>query len=426
AQVLIAVFVASGCLPSSFDRARSEAGSDRTPIMPDVDSGAAHSGGAGAVARDAGLIDDATSGDTGSDAAAGSAGESAAGSSGLAADGGGSSGRAGATETAGKQGTAGSGGQSGQAGSADQAGAGGRSTSPCGDTTSDSANCGSCGNDCRANSAQVECSDSLCVRACVSDRRDCNMDLSFGAMGDGCETQITEDVKNCGDCNIRCDRSVGAVATCDSGKCMSFAASVGSASSGSNVLHGSIAGGDPYAQLCGRSQVLVGIDAAFDSYTLYGYDALCADLQLGGTPTSLSVGLGDPTAFALLGDGITTPPTPMRLLCPAGSIVTAVQGATWYYNTASGPSPNLSVKQLMLTCSQIALDGQRHIVFTSNGSLVAGSADGADSTFDESCPAGAAVVGFSGHAGAYIDALQTECAPITLSYQLSGSSIQKD
>jgi hypothetical protein len=300
----------------------------------------------------------------------------------------------------------------------------------CGDLSSDNANCGKCGNDCTAESALTSCANASCVRACVPERADCNGDLSFGARGDGCETHTDDDVTNCGGCNVRCDRSEGTVATCSARKCMSFSALVGPAAPGGNVLHGSDSGGQPYQQICGSGEVLVGIDAVFDASTLYGYAGLCARLLLSGTPAKLSVSLGATSAFALLGNDVKNAPPVQRLACPAGSVVSVVSGATWNFPSGMdmgmgmGASSKLSIKTLSLTCSALALDGQRHVMFGANGAtLTAGSSAMSTATFNDTCPAGAAVVGFNGRAGAYIDSAQTQCAALSVGYEASGSAL---
>jgi hypothetical protein len=139
-----------------------------------------------------------------------------------------------------------------------RAGSGGSAGSSCGDTTGDPLHCGSCQNDCTATSALVSCQNSQCVRACTTGRADCNGDLSFGSQGDGCEISIVDDVKNCGGCNIQCDRGWGIVPECDARACNAFTATVGTPTASGTGLHGSPDGGQPFEQLCGRNEVMVG------------------------------------------------------------------------------------------------------------------------------------------------------------------------
>jgi hypothetical protein len=298
----------------------------------------------------------------------------------------------------------------------------------CGDLSTDNANCGKCGNDCAAESALTLCANASCVRACVPGRADCNGDLRLGALGDGCETDTDDELQNCGGCGVRCDRSESAVATCSARKCMSFSGLVGPAAPGGNVLHGADSGGQTYHQLCGSDEVLVGIDAVFDASTLYGYAGLCARLLLSGTPATMNLSLGATSAFALLGKDVKGAPPVQRLACPAGTAVTAVSGATWYVLSGKEMgkvSSKLSIKALSLTCSALTLDAQRHVVFGATASaLRAGSSALATATFNDTCPAGAAVVGFNGRADAYIYSEQTQCAALSIGYAASGSAIQ--
>jgi hypothetical protein len=320
---------------------------------------------------------------------------------------------------------AGSGGVSGASPAAGSGGAAGA----CGDLSTDNANCGKCGNACAAESAVTSCANASCVRACVPDRADCNGDLSLGALGDGCETHIDDEPQNCGGCNVRCDRSEAAVVTCSARKCMSFSALVGAAAPGGNVLHGADSGGQTYQQLCGSNEVLVGIDAVFDASTLYGYAGLCARLLLSGTPANMNLSLGATSAFALLGKGVKAAPPVRRLACPAGTAVTALSVATWYLPSGKemgkDMSSKLSIKTLSLTCSALTLDAQRHVVFGATATtLTAGSSATATATFNDTCPAGAAVVGFNGRADAYINSEQTQCAALSIGYAASGSAVQ--
>lgn len=73
-----------------------------------------------------------------------------------------------------------------------------RCTSTCVDTTSDSENCGSCGNVCRVDGGSPICVGGSC-RVCPAGTRDCNHEPS-----DGCETRIDTST-NCGACGSSCD-----------------------------------------------------------------------------------------------------------------------------------------------------------------------------------------------------------------------------
>src|SRR5262249_49793427 len=67
-------------------------------------------------------------------------------------------------------------------------------------TDSDSGNCGRCGRSCAAPNATTGCVAGACViAACMPGYRNCN-----GDPVDGCETDVANDVKNCGACGSNC------------------------------------------------------------------------------------------------------------------------------------------------------------------------------------------------------------------------------
>jgi hypothetical protein len=149
----------------------------------------------------------------------------------------------------------------------------------------------------------------------------------------------------------------------------------------------------------------------------------CAPLLLSGVPGNWAMTTGDAHAFNLLGNTITSPRTPMRTQCPPGSIVTAIDGTDWYYNA---DDTLLTIKSLNLACSQVNVSAGSSVTFTSNGMLNLGSPNSALETFSDVCPVGSAAVGFNGRYGSLIDAVQTQCAPLSLSKAASGSSVQTD
>jgi hypothetical protein len=304
------------------------------------------------------------------------------------------------------------------------AGSGGGAGEPsaCGDTASDPKNCGACGNDCSVASAQAMCRDSVCERACLPGLADCNADLAFGTRGDGCEISIVDQPKHCGGCNIRCDRPLGGVSGCEERSCIGLTATLGPATPGTNTLHGSV-GGHSYDQLCGRNEALVGVEAIADEAITYGFRVLCAPLTLTGVPSKLNLQVGTARAAAQLEGGIIEPVPPLRYVaCPPGAVVTAVGGATWLYFDGTTTAAKPSVKQLRLTCSDVSLDDRRSPVFSPNRTEVIGDEMSAVSAFQDSCPAGHVVTGFKGHSGAYVDALQTHCAPLGIDTQPVGNT----
>jgi hypothetical protein len=89
----------------------------------------------------------------------------------------------------------------------------------CGDTNSDSKNCGACGHDCSSSpnlapgAPGVACQAGQCVipdSACVSGKKHCT-----AVATDVCETDVTTAAK-CGDCNTKCQGTD----VCASGKCV--------------------------------------------------------------------------------------------------------------------------------------------------------------------------------------------------------------
>jgi len=84
----------------------------------------------------------------------------------------------------------------------------------CVDTSSDNANCGSCGHVCTGANADMTCQDGSCVIASCQGRfADCN-----GDAGDGCETELGT-VQNCSACGDACSFA-NARAACDNGTCV--------------------------------------------------------------------------------------------------------------------------------------------------------------------------------------------------------------
>lgn len=300
------------------------------------------------------------------------------------------------------------------------AGASGAAGSPvaeppsCGDTTTDAKHCGTCNHDCSAAAATVSCTNSLCTRACEPGFADCNGDLDRGTAGDGCETNIGANIMNCGGCTFSCQGVPGGVPNCEERRCTLASLDVGDAS-GVDELHGSATGGGAYQHLCGHNNVLVGLEVATDEHFLYGIAAVCAELSLTGTPAQYLVTMGTPQVLPALGNDLETPFPATHLQCPAGAVVTSVSGGTWYYGENQA---FLSVRQMALQCSQLSLDAQGQLQFSPSDFLRMGAELEYEEAFTDECPAGHVVVGFVGRSGAYLDAVSTQCAPLTVTRQV--------
>ncbi len=66
-------------------------------------------------------------------------------------------------------------------------------------TSSSVSNCGKCGVKCSTNHATPSCSGGACQLSCASGYKDCN-----GKPADGCETDVQTDSLNCGGCGRTC------------------------------------------------------------------------------------------------------------------------------------------------------------------------------------------------------------------------------
>jgi hypothetical protein len=261
------------------------------------------------------------------------------------------------------------------------------------------------------------------MRACNATHADCNSDLDFGTMGNGCETELTADLANCGGCGLRCDQPADSVAACDNRQCIAYSAHVGASSPGANALHGSPTGGNPFDQACGADELMVGFDGGGDAQNLFGMATLCAHATLRGKPDALELVLGEPRVLQQLGNmiGSTTMQATTRYQCKPGEVVTAVSGGLWVI-PVDPPIDQQSVKQLTVACAKVTFDRNRVLTFTSSASLGAGTQDSVVATFSDACQAGEIVSGFKGRAGAGIDAVQTQCAPLQASQQSAGST----
>jgi|GEM_PF-3688535 len=378
------------------------------------------------VRRDAGLIElpevgtsaavGGSWGDPPAGGKAGTAGDVTAGRAGSRATSAGRSGSAGAAGAVGPLGGAGgravTGGAGGAGGGGAVAGAAAISDAgaSCGDTQSDVEHCGRCDNNCNADMALASCVDARCVRACASGYGDCNMDLTFGNQGDGCEIDLSNDSAHCGACGRRCEPPWGTIGFCEDRQCQLETVQI---DNGTPVaeLHGHAQGGDPYEQLCGRDEVQVGIDVASDGDYVLGFAVRCAQLWLGGPREDVSLATGAARVLPALGNRAGAPVTPVVLECPPGTLMSGVSGATGYFDV---DNTIFTIKALSLLCA-VPRVSDSSIELEQSSTQSAGSLMGnVVEMFSDQCPPGEAVVGFIGRAGHLIDALSTVCAPITI------------
>ena len=91
----------------------------------------------------------------------------------------------------------------------------------CVDVTVDPLNCGECGNECpgpggfgeKAVGGGPSCAGGVCSYVCYPGYRDCN-----GRVNDGCEVNVAQDPKHCGDCTTKCNTAQGQ--PCVDGVCL--------------------------------------------------------------------------------------------------------------------------------------------------------------------------------------------------------------
>jgi hypothetical protein len=99
--------------------------------------------------------------------------------------------------------------------------------------TSDTANCGACGNRCNLPNATPACRNGVCaIGSCNAGFADCD-----GNPANGCERPISADVNNCGACGRVCSFA-NAAATCAAGTCMLGACNMGFANCDGNAANG--------------------------------------------------------------------------------------------------------------------------------------------------------------------------------------------
>lgn len=188
-------------------------------------SGGKVSGGSGGAAGKAGGAAGKSqiAGTGGSGGSGGAAGAKAGGAAGGAGAGGGAAGKAGSGGSAGSAGSTGSGGQ--PMCTAGRGDCNGKTADGCEtDLTNTLADCGACGEACPAAgpSSNVSCQGGKCVSQCFLATGDCD-----GNKVNGCETNTNTDVLHCGSCDAKpCAAGEHGKAACDGGSC-AFACDAG-------------------------------------------------------------------------------------------------------------------------------------------------------------------------------------------------------
>ncbi|MEZ4391859.1 MAG: hypothetical protein R3A48_12245 [Polyangiales bacterium] len=95
-------------------------------------------------------------------------------------------------------------------------------TDRCARLSDDPSHCGACGNACPGGSnASPNCAGGRCALLCATGYGDCN-----GSPGDGCEASLRDRVDHCGACGARCDRA-NATSVCSNGACRVGACATG-------------------------------------------------------------------------------------------------------------------------------------------------------------------------------------------------------
>src|SRR5581483_7125297 len=101
-------------------------------------------------------------------------------------------------------------------------------------TQSDTFNCGGCGTTCARSNATAVCSAGSCaLGTCSSGFGNCD-----GVDSNGCETNLRTDLNHCGTCTSRCVAGAHvAVTTCSAGAC-TYACAMGYGDCDHNPLNG--------------------------------------------------------------------------------------------------------------------------------------------------------------------------------------------
>jgi hypothetical protein len=293
------------------------------------------------------------------------------------------------------------------------------------DVQNDPQNCGACGKACgEVVSASATCTAGRCGHVCATGKADCDSDLEAPG-GNGCEISLNESALHCGACNIRCDAPTGGLAACEKRSCVGYVPHVGAPTPESNVPHGSGTTGGPFDLLCGVDEVLTGFDTRFENDRIYALSVQCARITSTGTRAQPKLVVGASHPSPLIGAfGIAQPPV-VSFPCPTGKVVTAIEGTLWYGVAEAEAAGHLSVKQLILTCSELAVDNAgTFTALNASTQWVGDNVGTVQQTFSDHCSAGSAVVGFKMRAGAWIDQVQTQCGSLRIDRAATSSHVK--
>jgi hypothetical protein len=173
--------------------------------------------------------------------------------------------------------------------------------------------------------------------------------------------------------------------------------------------------------LCPPNEVVVGIegvgadlDASSLRDTVWGIAARCAHLGLRRTTTGYVVDIyPDPTALPLQGGNIAPLPSTFIFNCPQSpepTIVSEVSGST---GRPGSYTEDLNV--ITLGCSTVRVDESLQVrVDSPVVTKTIGSSQGHVMDFSNVCDPGAAVNGFTGRSGAFVDAISISCANLSV------------
>jgi len=282
----------------------------------------------------------------------------------------------------------------------------GPSDGACDAGTSDPKNCGRCGVDCSANAAVVQCVSSTCVRNCADGFADCNHDLDRGSQGDGCETDVRNDIAHCGACRP-CPAVSGGVAACVASICRTY--EIATAPAGVGPLYGNPAGGAPFTMVCGPGEAVIGM-RGIGSDSIWGFGVDCGRLELSQGASGYRVDVVATSQLPQVGGNIDPPPPPFSLKCPPGTVVASLTGTTW-----APPPYSENLKQIAVACAPITVDASRKLVVQAPVSVLSAGVVGSTVTaFSRSCSASGAVDGFVGRSGAFVDAISVSCTTISV------------